>query len=223
MMSRMTEDIGRREANKRATTRAIEHAARDLFAAKGYEATSVREIADAAGVAERTFYRYFDGKEGLLTDEVERWIRLLSQTIRNRPVDEPPFAAVHGAVAEIAHQVSTGGEGGPIWLFTNQPRPFELLQKSAPRPLLRFEDAIANALLSRATAPDDPEARYHAETIARISVALIRSVAIRRRELIAADPSLAPPVEQMLQDAFTYLATVISPSLLRRRPARARK
>ena len=220
----MTEDVGRREANKRATTRAIEDAAHHLFAAKGYEATSVREIADAAGVAERTFYRYFDGKEGLLTDEVERWIRLLSQTIRNRPADEPPFAAVHGAVAEIAHQVSIGAEGGPIWLFTNQPRPFELLQKSAPRPLLRFEDAIADALLSRATAPEDPQARYHAETIARVSVALIRSVAIRRRELLAADPSLAPPVEQMLHDAFTNLAaTVISPSLPRRRPARARK
>ncbi|MGO9499607.1 MAG: hypothetical protein ACLQA5_23285 [Solirubrobacteraceae bacterium] len=89
--------------------------------------------------------------------------------------------------------------------------------------MLRFEDAIADALLSRATAPADPQTRYHGETIARVSVALIRSVAIRRRELLAADPSLAPPVERMLQDAFTYLATVISPSLPRRRPARARK
>jgi hypothetical protein len=90
--------------------------------------------------------------------------------------------------------------------------------------LLRFEDAIAEALHSRATPPEDPQTRYHAETIARVSVALIRSVAIRGRELPAADPSLAPPVEQMLHDAFTNLAaTVTSASQPRRRPGQARK
>ena len=62
------QQLGRRETKKLAVRAAVERAARQLFAEHGYEATSVRQIADAAGVAERTFYRYFDGKEGLIAD-----------------------------------------------------------------------------------------------------------------------------------------------------------
>jgi AcrR family transcriptional regulator len=204
----MSEQIGRREANKRATTEAIKHAARDLFAAKGYEATSVREIADAARVGERTFYRYFDGKEGLLADEVQRWIDLLNRTIRERPAAEPPITAVRRAFATIARLASDALDR-PIWLFTNQPRPFELLQKSAPRPLLRFEEAIADGLIARGPQPPDPHDRYAAELVARVSVAVMRTVAIHAQELRAADRSSDPPLEQMLEEAFDLLAAAL--------------
>ena len=210
----MSEEIGRREANKRATRIAVERAARELFAAKGYEATSVREIADAAGVAERTLYRYFDGKEGLLAAEVQHWIELLQETIRDRPPGEAPLLAVQRATIAMSRRATETSPEGPIWLFTNHPRPFELLQKSAARPLLRFEDAITEALLARgvnarpggpghpAAGPDEPE-RYAAQIVARVSVAVIRSVAIRGRELGDADPAT---FRGMLEEAFQMLA-----------------
>jgi AcrR family transcriptional regulator len=47
------------------TARHIARVAARLFAQKGYEATSVREIVDAAGVAKPTLYYYFRSKEGL--------------------------------------------------------------------------------------------------------------------------------------------------------------
>lgn len=44
----------------------LPHAAMELFAQRGFEATTVAEIADRAGVTERTFFRYFTDKREVL-------------------------------------------------------------------------------------------------------------------------------------------------------------
>lgn len=68
---------GLREERKRSTRRALEDAALRLFARDGYEATSAGAIAQAAGVTERTFFRYFATKDEVLTpDREERQARL---------------------------------------------------------------------------------------------------------------------------------------------------
>jgi TetR/AcrR family transcriptional regulator, regulator of cefoperazone and chloramphenicol sensitivity len=51
---------------------ALLEAALQLFASKGYEVTTTREIAAAAGCAEGLIHRYFDGKAGLLRALVEQ-------------------------------------------------------------------------------------------------------------------------------------------------------
>ena len=75
----VTEVIGRREANKRATRSALQDAASRLFAEHGFGGTTVRDIADAAGVTERTFFRYFAGKEELMLDDILEWLPGLQQ------------------------------------------------------------------------------------------------------------------------------------------------
>jgi AcrR family transcriptional regulator len=45
--------------------RQIARTAAKLFASRGYDATSIREIVEAAGVAKPTLYYYFGSKEGL--------------------------------------------------------------------------------------------------------------------------------------------------------------
>lgn len=60
-----------REAAARDTRRRIREAARRLFLADGYAATSVRAVARAAGVAEKTVYLQYDAKLALLKDVVE--------------------------------------------------------------------------------------------------------------------------------------------------------
>ena len=55
-----------RKQNRPARERALVEAAVRLFASRGYEATTTREIAAAAGCAEGLIHRYFGGKEGLL-------------------------------------------------------------------------------------------------------------------------------------------------------------
>jgi AcrR family transcriptional regulator len=202
----MAETIGRRAANKRATRSAIDQAAKRLFRAQGYEATTVRQIADAAGVTERTFYRYFDGKQGLVAEDVDRWIETLHDAIRDRPAHEPPAVAVRRALVALRQEIAKSTRAKPIWLFTNQPRPYELLQKSAPRPLLRFEQAITDAILARTESEPDAETRFNAELVARVAVAMIRSAAIYQRELELADSPERPNIDQILRHVDTALA-----------------
>ena len=133
----MSEDIGRREAHKRATRAAIKAAAMRLVAEQGFEATTVRQIADAAEVTERTFYRYFDGKTGLVADEALSWMERLHREIRNRPSEEPPLQAVARAMVALAAEIRQNPETAPLWMFADTPQQHEMLQRSAPRPLLR--------------------------------------------------------------------------------------
>ncbi|SFW85394.1 TetR family transcriptional regulator [Amycolatopsis australiensis] len=58
--------VGATPAGRRQLRRALASAAVDLFAANGYEATTVDDIAAAAGVGRRTFFRYFDTKDDVL-------------------------------------------------------------------------------------------------------------------------------------------------------------
>jgi hypothetical protein len=61
----------KRKRDRAGKQRALMLAALRLFATKGYEATTTREIASAAGCAEGLIHRYFKGKAGLLPALVE--------------------------------------------------------------------------------------------------------------------------------------------------------
>lgn len=195
------EQIGRREANRRATREAVLAAARALFASKGYEATSMREIAEASGVPERTLYRHFDGKESLLDDEMQRWIDAVAGAIRARPPREAPLTAIERTVVALAEALAANPDARPTWMFTDAPRPFEMVADLARRPMQRFEDAIAQALVDRGSGPEAP-------LIARVAVAVIRSAAIQRRaDGVAEAGSFAPYARQ----AFGQLCAVTRP------------
>jgi len=65
------EDKPKRTRDRAAKQEALVQAALGLFATKGYDATTTREIARAAGCAEGLIHRYFKGKAGLLPALVE--------------------------------------------------------------------------------------------------------------------------------------------------------
>src|ERR1039457_299243 len=135
MMARMTAATGRREARKLATRTALRQAATRLFAEQGYEATTVRQIVRAAHVGERTFYRYFDGKEGLLAEQALAGIDILCDANPQRPAQEPPYVAVGQAMLAVARQAADGTGPAGMWIITDQPQPLALLRRAAPRPL----------------------------------------------------------------------------------------
>lgn len=67
------------------TTRQILDAAADLFARKGYDGVSVREIAEKAGIKESSLYNHFTNKSDILVTLFDEFIRFAPET---RPSDE---------------------------------------------------------------------------------------------------------------------------------------
>ncbi|WP_211697194.1 TetR/AcrR family transcriptional regulator [Mycobacterium spongiae] len=78
----------------------------DLFVANGYEATTMDEIADAAGVSRRTVYRYFPLKEDVLFEGPRRWLEVFSSTVATRRCDESLFDAVRRAGIAVAEHLA---------------------------------------------------------------------------------------------------------------------
>ena len=87
-----------RARKKAATRRAIQDHALRLFAAKGYDATTVEEIAAAAGVSHTTFFRYFPQKEAVV--DYDEYDPLMRRLITERPAAEAPLVALHAAVRD---------------------------------------------------------------------------------------------------------------------------
>jgi AcrR family transcriptional regulator len=69
-------------------------AAVDLFTEQGYDATTVAQIAERAGVTRSTFFRHFPDKRGLLTAGQETLSRLLAEGIAEAAAEASPLEAV---------------------------------------------------------------------------------------------------------------------------------
>lgn len=86
---------GRRERKKLETRQALEQAALRLFAERGFEQTTVEDIAEAADVAVRTFFRYFSSKlDVLFGDVVKDRVSRLRAELAARPRTEPVIESV---------------------------------------------------------------------------------------------------------------------------------
>ncbi|MEU6821471.1 TetR family transcriptional regulator [Streptomyces atriruber] len=95
------EPVGRpglRERKKQRTRDALLRVALELFTTKGYEETTVDEIAEAVDVSQRTFFRYFANKQEAAFAVQEMVEARFVQAVRDRPAHEAPLEALRGAV-----------------------------------------------------------------------------------------------------------------------------
>ncbi|WP_039932424.1 TetR family transcriptional regulator [Streptomyces viridochromogenes] len=89
-----------RERKKRRTRDALLRAALELFATRGYDETTVDDIAAAVDVSQRTFFRYFAGKEETAFFVPRLAEALVVDAVRARPPGEAPLEALRRAVLE---------------------------------------------------------------------------------------------------------------------------
>jgi AcrR family transcriptional regulator len=85
----------------------LAQAAMELFAERGFDRTTVAEIAQRAGLTERTFFRYFTDKREVLFGGSERLLELIVGTLADAPPAAPPIdqvAAALGAAAGVLEE-----------------------------------------------------------------------------------------------------------------------
>jgi AcrR family transcriptional regulator len=80
----------------------LAYAALQLFSEKGYDDTTVAEIADRAGLTKSTFFRYFPDKRDVLTAGTATLSRLFEVGISEAPADATPLQAVGDGLERAA-------------------------------------------------------------------------------------------------------------------------
>jgi AcrR family transcriptional regulator len=85
---------GLRERKKQRTREQIIEAAMGLFAERGYHATTIADIAEAADVSPRTFFSYFPSKEAVVFHTVDRDLASLANALSDRLPGETAFDAL---------------------------------------------------------------------------------------------------------------------------------
>ncbi|MFH8656406.1 TetR family transcriptional regulator [Streptomyces afghaniensis] len=193
-----------RERKKQRTRDALLRAALELFATRGYEETTVDDIAAAVDVSQRTFFRYFAGKE-----ETAFYVPRLAETqvveaVRARPPGEAPLEALRRAVLESWDGINeTIEEIVPVELHMRVYRVIEstpALLAAHLRRAAELEEELARIIAEREGLDVDADPRP------RIVVALFGGVIRVTERLWSAGDDLT--LEGMRQLTATYLDQV---------------
>ncbi|MDT4963652.1 MAG: TetR/AcrR family transcriptional regulator, regulator of mycofactocin system [Pseudonocardiales bacterium] len=95
--------VPRRGRPPSTSARDLELIALRLFAEQGFDHTTVEEIAAAAGVSRRTFFRYFDTKAAVLWHEFDNEVQALRATFAEVPDDLEMMDAILQVVVAVNH------------------------------------------------------------------------------------------------------------------------
>lgn len=85
---------GLRERTRRAVQKEITDAAQRLFVDRGYEQTTIDDIADAVGMSRRSVFRYFPTKEDIVVGKFDFVAETIVDELRARPADEPVWESL---------------------------------------------------------------------------------------------------------------------------------
>jgi AcrR family transcriptional regulator len=128
--------VGLRERKKAKTKAAIQQHAMRMFGERGYQATTVEQIAAAAEVSPSTFFRYFPTKEDVvLYDALDP---VLLEAFRAQPAELSPIQALRGAMWAVFGELPAGE------VAVQQER--DALIRSVPELRARMLDEFAKSL-----------------------------------------------------------------------------
>jgi AcrR family transcriptional regulator len=191
---------GLRERKKVRTRAAIHDAALRLFAERGYEATTIADIAEAADVSRATFFSYYASKDDVVFGDAPRAAEALEAMLADLPEGVGTLAAVREWLRTLAGWLDD--ERLPLQrrLMLEQP------SVAARRHQIhaRFEDIIATAL-ARELEVDDAElaARLVAASL-MAALNTVETAAVERTETTG--QALSPAdVDQLLDATMAFI------------------
>ena len=160
---RYTRNVGRWQPDARGR---LLKAALELYGERGFEQTTVAEIAERAGLTERTFFRHFADKREVLFAGAGELERLLISTVTQAPDGLAPIEAAAAGVEAAGAAIQEGGE-----LPRQRQKIIDASAELQERELIKLASlasALTNALRGRGVA--EPAASLAAEA----SIAVFR-------------------------------------------------
>ncbi|RSN15043.1 TetR family transcriptional regulator [Streptomyces sp. WAC 01325] len=152
-----------RERKKQRTRDSLLRTALELFTSQGYEHTTVDDIAAAVDVSQRTFFRYFAGKEEAALALQDMTVAHFLDGVRARPSHEPPMEALRQAVLEGWDTLNDVIEAvAPVELYLRMYQVVEstpVLLAAHLRRSVEIEEAIALILAEREGVDPDTDPR----------------------------------------------------------------
>jgi AcrR family transcriptional regulator len=198
----MMDDVGRWTPDARGR---LEQAALELYGERGFEQTTVAEIAGRAGLTERTFFRHYADKREVLFGGAGVLMELLVGTVADAPASAAPIDAVASALEAIGAVLEERRE-----LARRRQRIITANAELRERELIKLEswvETLAEALRERGV--PDPAARLAAEVgVAVFKVAFERWIAETNRR------SLAELIRESLAELRAFTVEEPAPSPL---------
>jgi AcrR family transcriptional regulator len=152
----MTETATRQERKKQRTRALIRETAWELFAAHGYDATTIKAIADAADVAPRTVTIHFPAKDDLLfADDDYFGADQLERRLTARPAGQPALEALRQWMTETIEDISSSrADRASLYWRARALRARLIDDNDRLRGLARASYAPAERILAAAVAGD---------------------------------------------------------------------
>lgn len=175
---------GLRERKRAETHGRIQTTALMLFAERGFEATTLDDIATAANVSRRTLLNYFGSKEEIVLSAKADVITEIEAAVARRSPDEPLLELAEGALTDMATRFQGPGPRALARLIKATPA----LQASDHAKYDLMERRLSAALAARKGLPaDDLQARM-------VALAAIGVLKVSTEAWLASDDDTGPEV-----------------------------
>jgi AcrR family transcriptional regulator len=148
----MNQQPGLRERKKQRTRETIARAAHELFAERGYHATTLPDIAEAADVSTRTIFAYFPSKEDILFSDFTVMKEALAQALAERPEGQDALETVRQFILSL-HEAEKSDLDDELRVCVESD---ETLRHHLRARIAQLEELIAPAIAKDLdAAPDD--------------------------------------------------------------------
>src|SRR6516165_7364868 len=149
----MNQQPGLRERKKQRTRDTIARVAHQLFVERGYQATTLPDIAEAADVSTRTIFAYFPSKEDILFSHLELMKAALAQALAERPEGKDALETIREFILSTPQTDKNDLDSQLHNCITNDPT----LRSHLRARIAQLEDVIAPAIAADLDASvDDP-------------------------------------------------------------------
>jgi AcrR family transcriptional regulator len=164
-------------------------AAQNLFIAKGFEQTTIDDIAKAVGMSRRSFFRYFSSKDDLVLGTYEQWADRLAQAMVHRPLDEPVWESLRRVLHQVVDLATDDASRDRVVAMDRIVLSTTTLKAAYLQKLDRAQGRVVAVIGKRARLRGTPIDEHDLATVAIVGAAFACLQAAHLATLAGADPA----------------------------------